>query len=143
HYIYLTTSRKMPTQPEAPNQEHEYPFNVVDYDKDGFKFVLRCNGYTAQIMLEDIKRFADVVSTRPNGVVGFYVTPYEIQDGVEDFVRTYRRTIIICSDKDLLGKINEQAEIARQERQEHQQAIQQMAQQLEAVGCEILSIQEL
>ncbi|CAG8773205.1 25091_t:CDS:1 [Cetraspora pellucida] len=127
----------MSTQPEASNQEHEeYPFNVFDYEKDGFKFVLRCNGYTAQIMLEDIKRFADVVSTRPSGIVGFYVTPYEIPDGVEDFVRTYRRTIIICSDKDLLGKVNEQAEIARQERQ-------QVAQQLEAVGCEVLSIREL
>ncbi|CAG8806100.1 11601_t:CDS:1, partial [Racocetra persica] len=117
----------MPAQSETSNQEHEeFPFNVFDYEKDGFKFVLRCNGYTEQIMLEDIKRFADVVSARPRGVIGFYVTPFEIQDGVEDFVQGHNRTIIICSDKDLLGKINEQAEIARQE-------LQQVTQQLEAI----------
>ncbi|CAG8448865.1 12858_t:CDS:1 [Dentiscutata erythropus] len=124
--------------PDSSNDHgHEYPFDIHECNKDGFRFILRCNGYDESIMLTDMKKFAEVLSTKPREVVGFYVTPFEVPKEVKDFVQNHERTIFMSNEKEMLSKVEEQMEISKEKMREKAEK------QLEEMGCKDLKIVNL
>ncbi|CAG8508693.1 1163_t:CDS:1 [Gigaspora margarita] len=129
-----SSTKKGPNSSNDNDPGHGYPFNVYELQKEDCTLLVRCNGYTDDIMLVDIKKFAEELNARPKDVTGFYVTPFEIPKEVKDFVKSYERNIIFSNQTELTKKINDQLEIVKKNKREN------ALKQLEEMGCKDLNI---